>query len=100
MFIYKISPKEEYKLFISKGYTEGSMADKEEGFIHLSTRTQLYDTINKHFSNLKILFISSFFINPMDTNLKWEISRNSEFFPHYYGILYMKDRIYSIRIQN
>ena len=44
-------------------------------------------SIYKHFYDERNLYISAFNFNSGDTNLKWEISRNGEYFPHYYGIL-------------
>ena len=99
LFIYKIFTEEENKLFIAKGYTKGSMADDQDGFIHLSAKGQLLETINKHFNHSKAIYIYSFFMESLDTNLKWEISRNGEYFPHYYSHLSLRDTIYSIKIK-
>ena len=99
MFIYKIFTEEEKNLFISEGYTNGSLVDIQDGFIHLSEKSQLFETINKHFNHLENIYIYSFFIETLDTNLKWEISRNGEYFPHYYSYLSLRDTIYSIEIK-
>ena len=99
MFLYKILTEEENKLFIAKGYTKGSMADDQDGYIHLSAKGQLFETINKHFSHLETIYIYSFFLESLDTKLKWEISRNREYFPHFYGLLSLKDTIYSVKIK-
>ena len=99
MFLYKILTEEENKLFIAKGYTKGSMADDQDGYIHLSAKGQLFETINKHFYHLETIYIYSFFMESLDTNLKWEISRNREYFPHFYGLLSLKDTIYSVKIK-
>ena len=100
MFIYKILTEEENNLFISTGYTSGSQADNNDGYIHLSARHQLLDTINKHFHHLKTIYIYSFYINSLDKNLKWEKSRNEDYFPHYYSHLLLGDYIYSLKIKN
>ena len=100
MFIYKIFTEEEHNLFISHGSTLGSNIDKEHGFIHLSVRSQLLDTIKKHYFYQKKLYISSFFISSFKSNLKWELSRNKEFFPHYYGSLSKKDLVYTYLLEN
>ena len=99
MFLYKILTEEENKLFIAKGYTKGSMADDQDGYIHLSAKGQLFETINKHFNHLETIYIYSFFMESIETNLKWEISRNREYFPHFYGLLSLKDTIYSVKIK-
>ena len=99
MLIYKVFTEEENKLFIAKGYTKGSLADIKDGFIHLSEKDQLFETINRHFNHLKTIYVYSFFMKSLDTNLKWEISRNGEYFPHYYGVLSLKDMIYFVKIK-
>ena len=99
MFLYKILTEEENKLFIAKGCTKGSVADNRDGFIHLSDKGQLFETINKHFKHLEIIHIYSFFMETLETNLKWEISRNGEYFPHYYGLLSLRDTIYFLKIK-
>ena len=100
MTVYKIFKEKEYKLFISNGYTLGSQIDIDDGFIHLSTRYQLWETVNKYFKDLKLLYISAFYFKYLDPNLKWEISRKNEFFPHYYGNLQSKNYLYSIKVKN
>ena len=100
MFIYKIFTEEENNLFIFTGYTSGSQTDDRDGFIHLSARHQLSDTINKHFQHLKTIYIYSFHISSLDKNLKWEKSRNEEYFPHYYAHLLLEDYTYSFKIKN
>tara|TARA_X000001036_G_scaffold376528_1_gene365908 strand:+ start:68 stop:370 length:303 start_codon:yes stop_codon:yes gene_type:complete len=99
LLIYKVFTEEENKLFIAKGYTKGSLADIKDGFIHLSEKDQLFETINRHFNHLKTIYVYSFFMESLDSNLKWEISRNGEYFPHYYGVLSLKDMIYFVKIK-
>lgn len=100
MTVYKIFREKEYELFISNGYTLGSQTDIKDGFIHLSTRYQLWETVNKHFSDLKNFYISAFYFSCLDHNLKWEISRNNDYFPHYYGKLLSNNYLYSLEIRN
>ena len=100
MFIYKIFTEEEHNLFISHGSTIGSNIDKKDGFIHLSVRSQLLETIKKHYFYQKKLYISSFFISLFKPDLKWELSRNKEYFPHYYGSLSKKDLVYTFTLEN
>ena len=55
--------------------------------VHLSTKEQLKETVVKHFKGQENLLIISFRVIKIDDKLKWEISRNEELFPHYYGNL-------------
>ena len=100
MLIYKLFSEKEYKNFVEESFFEGSPADNEDGFIHLSTRSQIGATVYKHFNDERNLYISAFNFNSSDPNLKWDLSRNDEYFPHYYGKLLLRDYVYSIKIIN
>ena len=83
--VYKICSKSEWdKAVIEKIYT-GSEVDNKDGFIHLSTKEQVKVTVLKHFSGQKNLLIIQFKVDKLKTKLKWEISRDNDLFPHYYG---------------
>ena len=57
MLIYKLLSEKDYKKFLEDSFFEGSVADNEDGFIHLSTRTQIWETVYKHFNNERNLYI-------------------------------------------
>ncbi len=61
--------------------------DLDSKFIHLSTKKQVSGTIEKYFNKEKYLFIVKFETSDLGRSLKWERSRNSDLFPHYYGVL-------------
>ena len=46
-FVYKVCSIEEWNKASEKGIYEGSQEDLEDGFIHLSTKKQLKETILK-----------------------------------------------------
>lgn len=100
MLIYKLFSEKDYKKFLDESSFEGSASDSEDGFIHLSTRSQIWATVYKHFKDERNLYISAFNFNSSDPNLKWDVSRNNEYFPHYYGKLLLRDYVYSIKIIN
>ena len=56
----------------------------------MSTKEQLSETVTKHFRGKKNLIIISFSTKKIQDKLKWEVSRNGHFFPHYYGNLEIK----------
>ena len=99
MIIYKVFEKVDYDLFVANRTTLGSVVDKKDGFIHFSTRDQLCETIEKHFSGCQALFILAFHESEFGSDLKWEISRKSELFPHYYESLKLSSVIYSMKVQ-
>ena len=96
--VYKVCPKDEWDhANLNKFYT-GSEIDNEDGFIHLSTKEQLSETVAKHFRGKKNLLIISFSTEKLKDNLKWKISRNGDLFPHFYRNLKTKfaEKIYNL----
>ena len=88
--VYKVCSKDEWDQAIINQFYSGSDVDNKDGFIHLSTKKQLHETVTKHFRGNKNLIIISFSIKKIQDKLKWEVSRNGELFPHYYGNLEIK----------
>ena len=88
--VYKVCSKDEWDQAILNQFYSGSDVDNKDGFIHLSTKKQLHETVTKHFRGNKNLIIISFSKKKIQDKLKWEVSRNGELFPHYYGNLETK----------
>ena len=87
MTIYKVLRRKEFISFLASARTRGSTADERDGFIHLSTASQLPGTLDKHFSGDIDLSILSFESRDLEHDLRWEHSRNGGLFPHYFGVL-------------
>ena len=96
--VYKVCYKDEWDHANLNKFYAGSEIDNEDGFIHLSTKEQLSETVAKHFRGKKNLLIISFSTEKLQDNLKWEVSRNGGLFPHYYGNLETKfaEKIYNL----
>ncbi len=94
--IYKIFTHEEWKNFQSKNFFFNSL-DAKSGFVHLSTKKQVKGTIKKYFFDQSILVLVSFKLADLKKNLKWEISRDGNLFPHFYGTLDIK-KVYNFKI--
>ena len=47
--VYKICSKNEWKNAVTEKFYTGSEVDNKDGFIHLSTKEQLKETVIKHF---------------------------------------------------
>ena len=90
-FVYRVMDKKEWIAFKKKKKFYGNTFDLESGFIHLSTRSQIKDTINKYFQDQKDLVILKICETKIKENIKWEISRNNQLFPHLYGFLELFD---------
>jgi uncharacterized protein (DUF952 family) len=85
--IYHICLAEEWNSAKLSGRYSGSSQDKMDGFIHFSSGQQVIESAEKHRfgqDNLILLEVNS---QKLGINLKWELSRNSEKFPHLYGDL-------------
>ena len=86
-YIFRVLKKTEFDEFERCGEFRGNKLDIESGYIHLSTASQVDGTINKYFNLERELIVLKFKSLNLGSFLKWEESRNSMFFPHYYGIL-------------
>ena len=58
--VYKVCTKEEWDHAIINKFYMGSEIDIKDGFIHLSTKKQLKETVVKHFRGKNNLIIISF----------------------------------------
>ena len=87
MTVYKVLRRGELIDFLGNSRTRGSADDMRDGFIHLSTASQLQGTLDKHFGGEEELGVLSFESRDLGSNLRWERSRDGCLFPHYYGEL-------------
>jgi uncharacterized protein (DUF952 family) len=72
---------------VARGAFDGSVDDKRDGFIHLSTAAQARETAAKHFTARTGLVLAAVQVAQLGANLKWEPSRGGALFPHVYGAL-------------
>ena len=88
-YVYKICTKKEWGEFKHLKYWKGSKKDIEDGYIHLSSKQQINQTLKLYFSNQKNLIL---LILKTDTlnNLVWEKSTNDESYPHLYSNLQLE----------
>ena len=83
--VYKICSKEEWAEAKRMNVFVGSEIDKVDGFIHLSTASQVKETAKLHFKGKKNLILLE--VKTINLELRWEKSRNKTFFPHLYSNL-------------
>lgn len=86
-FVYKVVDTNAWQSARKTGTFDGSDDDKRDGYIHLSTASQLPGTLEKHFHTINGLLIVCFATTALAQNLKWEPSRGGALFPHYFGPL-------------
>ena len=91
MYIFKLFRIEEWLQFRALGKTDGAPIDVIDGFIHFSKASQVKETAAKHFKADKDLILLSCNAEHLKPDLKWEISRGGELFPHLYRKLALKD---------
>ena len=98
MLIFKIFRKDEWLELKAFGKTEGAPIDVADGFIHFSKAGQVQETVEKHFKDEKDLILVSCNVGDLEPDLKWEVSRGGDLFPHLYRKLLLKDIISQIEI--
>ena len=86
-FVYRVMLNNEWDEFKKKKKFFGNKLDIQSGFIHLSTKSQIKNTIEKYYKNEDSIIIFKINVKDIAENLKWEISRNNQLFPHLYGFI-------------
>ncbi len=64
---------------------QGAPIDLADGYIHLSTREQLTETVDRHFAGQSDLWVAAIDLDALGDGVKWEESRGGQLFPHIYG---------------
>ncbi len=89
--VYKIFFLSQWKDFCNSDEFAGSDLDLADGFIHLSSKDQLVETLFLYFPRDRDLVVASFLEEKIETSLRWERSRGGQLFPHLFGILKRSD---------
>lgn len=84
---FKILTADQWATFERKGVFTGAPVDLADGYIHLSTATQLEETLAKHFAGQTNLTIAEIDLTALGDTVRWEVSRGNQLFPHIYGVL-------------
>ncbi|RYZ15116.1 MAG: DUF952 domain-containing protein [Alphaproteobacteria bacterium] len=82
--IYKILTAEQLAVVESGGPMEAPI-DVSDGYVHFSTSKQVQETLAKWFKGQKGLALVSCDTADFGPDLKWEISRDGDYFPHVYA---------------
>jgi uncharacterized protein (DUF952 family) len=72
---------------LETGVFNGAPIDRVDGFIHLSTASQLTETVTRHFSGQNNLTVAAIDLALLGDAIRWEPSRNGQLFPHLYAPL-------------
>ena len=85
--IYKVIDQAQWETAKAAGVFAGAAIDLQDGYIHFSTAEQVVETVRKHFAGQANLLLLSVDAETFGDDLKWEVSRNEQLFPHLYGTL-------------
>ena len=87
MLIYKILRGPEWATMQAAGEFAGSAIDLADGFVHLSSATQVEATAARHFAGQEDLWLLAVPAEALGDSLRWEPSRGGALFPHLYRAL-------------
>ena len=85
--IYHMCRADEWAAAEKSGTYDGSSQDQADGFIHFSTRAQVWTSAAKHRAGQDNILLLEVDADALGTALKWEASRGRALFPHLYGPL-------------
>jgi uncharacterized protein (DUF952 family) len=88
-FIYKIVAAALWRDAERGGGFPGAGIDLADGFIHLSTASQVRETAAKHFTGADDLLLVAVDAEALGNGLRYEPARGGALFPHLYGPLPM-----------
>lgn len=84
---FKIISADDWAAAQAAGAYEGSVVDRADGYIHLSTAEQLAETARRHYAGRDGLRLLEVDLAPLGETVVWEASRGGALFPHIYGPL-------------
>ena len=84
---YKLVDRAEWDAALAEGAYAGSAVDLADGYIHMSTASQLAETARRHYAGRTGLVLVEVALAPLGGALKWEASRGGDLFPHLFAPL-------------
>ncbi|WP_174297829.1 DUF952 domain-containing protein [Sphingomonas bacterium] len=84
---YKVLTADEMAALERDGSFAGAPVDIADGYIHLSTASQLTETVDRHFAGQGSLHVAAVDLGSFGDSLRWEPSRGGQPFPHLYAPL-------------
>lgn len=87
-WVWKIVEDTVWTAIQEDGSWPGAAIDHADGFIHLSAHDQVAGTLAKHFTSRQGLLLLGIPVDRLAPDeLRWEVSRGGDLFPHLYGPL-------------
>lgn len=87
--VYKILNAADWVHAEDVGYSETAL-DEGDGYVHLSTRAQVAETLALHYPGQTEVRLLEFIAEDMTGPVRWEESRGGQLFPHLYARLHIK----------
>jgi uncharacterized protein (DUF952 family) len=81
---YKVLTADQMRALEADAF-QGAPIDLADGYIHLSTRDQLTETVDRHFAGQSDLWVAAVDLAALGDSVRWEESRGGALFPHIYG---------------
>lgn len=85
MFVYKILSAQDWAIAEAEGVSRTDL-DEGDGYVHLSTRAQVGETLALHYAGTKDVRLLEYAVEGVG-DVRWEPSRGGQLFPHLYGRL-------------
>lgn len=85
--IYKITTSDLWATAQQSGIVPRAPIDDADGFMHLSSASQLAETLSLHFKGQSELFVLQVRVDGLGDKLVWETSRGGALFPHLFAPL-------------
>ena len=85
--IFKICSKAIWENAVQQRVFAGAGIDLQDGYIHFSTSKQIRETAARHFAGQNDLLLIAVDEAILGDDLKWEVSRGGDLFPHLYKAL-------------
>ena len=87
MLVFKLLTPDEMADYNLRQEAPLSPADARDGYVHLSTATQVAGTAERHFGDSLALWLLAVETERLGDDLRWEEARGGDRFPHFYGRL-------------
>jgi uncharacterized protein (DUF952 family) len=84
---YKVLTAAQMHALEQDGSFAGAPVDLADGYVHMSTRDQLTETVDKHFAGQDELWVAAVDLEALGEAVRWEVSRGGAEFPHLYAAL-------------
>ncbi len=84
--VYKILSAPDWALASELGFTRTAL-DEGDGYVHLSTRDQVGETLALHYHGQDQVRLLEYIAEEMSGPIRWEESRGGQLFPHLYSAL-------------